>query len=168
MPPAAIGFPVIITLLIPFRYYFGPKWFTPGELAILDAPTANSPAVMVSIGSDLERVTGEGLEVAPDTGIAGTMYRKRRNSFGRSRSTSRVGPMVSPTKERFGSSIKKTDTSKSGAIPAPADTPDSAAEAGTLGSTEEEDREDRLNMWRVRSRREDDEAHIQNLTSIRR
>ena len=27
---------------------------------------------MVSIGSDLSRVTGEGLEVAPDTGIAGT------------------------------------------------------------------------------------------------
>jgi len=70
---AAIGFPVIIIALIPLRYYFGPKWFTPTELAILDAPTANSAAVMVSIGSDLERVTGEGKEVAEDTGIAGTL-----------------------------------------------------------------------------------------------
>jgi len=70
---AAIGFPVIITLLIPLRYYFGPKWFSPEDLAILDAPTANSPAVMVSIGSDLSRVTGEGKVVAEDTGIAGTL-----------------------------------------------------------------------------------------------
>lgn len=107
---AAIGFPVIITLLIPFRYYFGPRWFTPAELAILDAPTANSNAVMVSIGSDLARVTGDGLEVAPDTGIAGSKAR------------------------------------------AP-------------GGTKEADR---LAAWRVRSRDEEDDAHIQNLTSIRR
>jgi hypothetical protein len=106
---AAIGFPVIITLLIPLRFYFGPKWFTPAELAILDAPTANSPAVMVSIGSDLSRVTGEGKEVAEDTGIAGTLYK-----------------------------------TKSG------------------------DESDRLNLYRIKSRHEDDEAHIQNMTSIRR
>jgi len=158
---AAIGFPVIIILLIPFRYYFGPRWFSPGELAVLDAPTANSPAVMVSIGSDLERVTGEGLEVAPDTGIAGTRYRMRRNSFGRARtrSTSRAGPM-SPTGERFGSHPKRMNSSPLAENP-------EIAESGQA-TTEEEAREDRLAAWRVRSRREDDEAHVQNVTSIRR
>lgn len=107
---AAIGFPVIITALIPLRYYFGPKWFTPAELAILDAPTANSPAVMVSIGSDLSRVTGEGKEVAEDTGLAGSLAH----------------------------------------------------------ATSGDDDADRLNLYRLRSRQEDDEAHVQNITSIRR
>ena len=107
---AAIGFPVIIILLIPFRYYFGKRWFTPGELAILDAPTANSAAVMVSIGSDLARVTGQGLEVAPDTGIAGSRAK---------------------------------------------------AESGSREA-------DRLHVWRVRSKQEEDDSHIQNVGSIRR
>ena len=105
---AAIGFPVIIILLIPLRYYYGPKWFSPAELAILDAPTANSAAVMVSIGSDLERVTGEGREVADDTGIAGTLAKG------------------------------------------------------------EDGKPDMQAAYRVRSRQEDDDAHINNITSIRR
>lgn len=113
-PSAAIGFPVIITLLIPLRYYFGPKWFTPEDLAILDAPTANSPAVMVSIGSDLSRVTGEGKEVAEDTGIAGSL-----------------------------------------AKPSPS-------------ADEEKAHLERLNLYRIRSRQEDDQAHIQSVTNIRR
>lgn len=121
--PAAIGFPVIIILLIPLRYYFGPKWFTPRQLSVLDAPTANSPAVMVSIGSDLSRVTGEGLHVAPDTGIEGSLGTKR------------------------------TKAEKSG---------DEAADNA------DEERLERLALWRSRSRREDDEAHVQNVTSIRR
>jgi len=105
---AAIGFPLIIIVLIPLRTHYAPKWFTPAELAILDAPTANSAAVMVSIGSDLARVTGEGKEVAEDTGIAGTLAR------------------------------------------------------GQDGE------EDRLTAYRVRSRQEEQDAHINNVTSIRR
>lgn len=111
---AAIGFPVIITLLIPLRYYFGPKWFSPEDLAILDAPTANSPAVMVSIGSDLARVTGEGKVVAEDTGIAGTLSK------------------------------------------------------ATSGDEEQGQLKRRLSLYQIRSRQEEDAAHIQNVTSIRR
>ncbi|KAI5476911.1 inorganic anion exchanger, partial [Pseudohyphozyma bogoriensis] len=50
---AGIGFPVIITVLIPLRHIYGPKWFTLEELSILDAPTANSEAVLVSLGGPL-------------------------------------------------------------------------------------------------------------------
>ncbi|GAB1211764.1 hypothetical protein ATERTT37_000888 [Aspergillus terreus] len=46
---AAIGFPVIILLLIPVRAFLMPRWFTPEELAALDAPTA-SPFTMESVG----------------------------------------------------------------------------------------------------------------------
>ncbi|KAM0750331.1 hypothetical protein T439DRAFT_381031 [Meredithblackwellia eburnea MCA 4105] len=50
---AGIGFPVIITILIPVRYFIIPKYVTPEELDILDAPTANSAAVLVSLGGPL-------------------------------------------------------------------------------------------------------------------
>jgi hypothetical protein len=46
---AAIGFPVIILLLIPVRTFLLPKWFTREELAALDGPTA-SPFTMESVG----------------------------------------------------------------------------------------------------------------------
>jgi hypothetical protein len=46
---AAIGFPVIILLLIPIRTFVLPRWFTRDELAALDAPTA-SPFTMESVG----------------------------------------------------------------------------------------------------------------------
>jgi len=46
---AAIGFPVIILLLIPVRSFILPKWFTREELAALDGPTA-SPFTMESVG----------------------------------------------------------------------------------------------------------------------
>lgn len=46
---AAIGFPIIILLLIPFRTWLMPKWFRDEELRILDAPTAG-PFVMESVG----------------------------------------------------------------------------------------------------------------------
>ncbi|KAI9759935.1 MAG: hypothetical protein M4579_001968 [Chaenotheca gracillima] len=48
---AAIGFPIIILLLIPFRTFIMPKYFKPEELAILDAPTA-SPFTMESVGGN--------------------------------------------------------------------------------------------------------------------
>ncbi|KAI3627049.1 hypothetical protein CBS14141_001050 [Malassezia furfur] len=47
---AAIGFPVIIILMIPCRVYFVPRLFEPHELETLDAPTATAPAVMCSLG----------------------------------------------------------------------------------------------------------------------
>ena len=47
---AAIGFPIIITCMIPCRAFLVPKMFAAEELAALDAPTADAPAVMVSLG----------------------------------------------------------------------------------------------------------------------
>ncbi|EXJ82355.1 hypothetical protein A1O3_06168 [Capronia epimyces CBS 606.96] len=46
---AAIGFPVIILLLIPVRTWLMPKWFRDEELRALDAPTAGA-FVMESVG----------------------------------------------------------------------------------------------------------------------
>ncbi|KAH8821758.1 HCO3 transporter family-domain-containing protein [Xylogone sp. PMI_703] len=48
---AAVGFPIIILLLIPVRAFILPKWFKPEELSILDAPTA-SPFTMISVGGN--------------------------------------------------------------------------------------------------------------------
>ncbi|TKY87094.1 hypothetical protein EX895_003771 [Sporisorium graminicola] len=74
---AGIGFPVIITLLIPVRYYLVPRWFSPLELKILDAPTADADGTLASLGHEPERVTGRGVEVALDTKIAGSLYHKK-------------------------------------------------------------------------------------------
>ncbi|SPO21883.1 related to BOR1 - boron efflux transporter [Ustilago trichophora] len=74
---AGIGFPVIITLLIPVRYFLVPKWFSPLELKILDAPTADADGVLASLGHEPERVTGRGVEIALDTKIAGELYYKK-------------------------------------------------------------------------------------------
>ncbi|PWN22694.1 hypothetical protein BCV69DRAFT_244614, partial [Microstroma glucosiphilum] len=71
---AGIGFPVLITLLIPFRYWIVPKWFSPLELRVLDAPTADAAGVLASIGHESERCTGIGCKIAADTKIAGTEY----------------------------------------------------------------------------------------------
>ncbi|KAF6767125.1 Bicarbonate transporter, C-terminal [Kalmanozyma brasiliensis GHG001] len=74
---AGIGFPVIITLLIPVRYWVVPRWFSPLELKILDAPTADADGVLASLGHEPERVTGRGVEIALDTKIAGELYSKK-------------------------------------------------------------------------------------------
>jgi hypothetical protein len=61
---AAIGFPIIILLLIPVRTWILPKFFTPDELRALDAPTA-SPFTMESVGGNY----GETLEgTSPSSG----------------------------------------------------------------------------------------------------
>jgi hypothetical protein len=54
---AAIGFPIIILLLIPARTWIIPKFFSADELRALDAPTA-SPFTMESVGGNY----GETLE----------------------------------------------------------------------------------------------------------
>jgi hypothetical protein len=51
---AAIGFPVIICLLIPTRLYIVPRFFSNEELSILDAPTASADVVLESIGGSLK------------------------------------------------------------------------------------------------------------------
>ena len=56
---AAIGFPIIILLMIPCRVYVVPKLFSGKDLALLDAPTANAPAVMVSLGPNEAEIDTE-------------------------------------------------------------------------------------------------------------
>jgi len=58
---AAVGFPIIILLLIPVRTFVLPKWFTAEELGLLDAPTA-SPFTMISVGGNY----GENADDATD------------------------------------------------------------------------------------------------------
>ncbi|USP80751.1 hypothetical protein yc1106_08025 [Curvularia clavata] len=48
---AAIGFPVFILLYIPMRTWLMPRFFSPQELGVLDAPTA-SPFTMESVGGN--------------------------------------------------------------------------------------------------------------------
>ncbi|KAF3025412.1 hypothetical protein E8E15_010075 [Penicillium rubens] len=47
---AAIGFPVLIIALIPFRVFIIPRWFSGDELHVLDDMTANNKAVLASLG----------------------------------------------------------------------------------------------------------------------
>ncbi|KAL2074334.1 hypothetical protein VTL71DRAFT_8112 [Oculimacula yallundae] len=47
---AAIGFPVLVCILIPFRWKTMPKWFTVKELEIMDDLTANNEVVLASFG----------------------------------------------------------------------------------------------------------------------
>jgi hypothetical protein len=51
----AIGFPVVITLLIPFRWVVIPKMFTVRELEVMDALTADNPVVLASLGGAPEQ-----------------------------------------------------------------------------------------------------------------
>ncbi|WFC97689.1 hypothetical protein MYAM1_000408 [Malassezia yamatoensis] len=57
---AAIGFPVIIILMIPCRVYCIPHLFKPDELEVLDAQTASAPAVMCSLGTSSKHVPKTG------------------------------------------------------------------------------------------------------------
>lgn len=47
---AAIGFPVLVILLIPLRIKLIPRWFTLKELQILDDFTATNKTVLASLG----------------------------------------------------------------------------------------------------------------------
>jgi hypothetical protein len=67
---AAIGFPVLIIALIPFRTFLMPKWFTGHELSVLDALTANNPAVLVSFGGTPAGMKGTN-EEEPTNGVDG-------------------------------------------------------------------------------------------------
>lgn len=58
---AAIAFPIIILILVPIRTFLLPKYFTPEELSILDAPTA-SPFTMESVGGNHGQVIATPLD----------------------------------------------------------------------------------------------------------
>ncbi|GIJ82159.1 hypothetical protein Asppvi_000664 [Aspergillus pseudoviridinutans] len=47
---AAIGFPILIIALIPFRAWVMPRWFSAEELDVMDDLTANNSAVLASLG----------------------------------------------------------------------------------------------------------------------
>lgn len=47
---AAIGFPVLVCLLIPFRWIWMPRWFSVRDLEIMDDLTANNRIVLASLG----------------------------------------------------------------------------------------------------------------------
>ena len=52
---AAIGFPIIILLLVPVRTFLLPRYFTQEELSLLDAPTA-SPFTMESVDGNFGEI----------------------------------------------------------------------------------------------------------------
>ncbi|RAL07352.1 anion exchange family protein [Aspergillus homomorphus CBS 101889] len=47
---AAIGFPILIIALIPFRVWVMPKWFSKDDLDVLDDLTADNSTVLASLG----------------------------------------------------------------------------------------------------------------------
>lgn len=72
---AAVGFPVVILALIPVRAAVLPRWFTPLELSILDAPTAG-PFAMESVGGsyggeESDETNEDGLAGRGGTGVVG-------------------------------------------------------------------------------------------------
>lgn len=73
---AAIGFPIIILLLVPVRTFLLPRYFSADELALLDAPTA-SPFTMESVGGVFgkdgagELTAGGGVQGLRSTGSNG-------------------------------------------------------------------------------------------------
>jgi hypothetical protein len=64
---AAIGFPIVILLLVPIRTFLLPKYFTREELSLLDSPTA-SPFTMESVGGNFDEEDDETLPVARTPG----------------------------------------------------------------------------------------------------
>lgn len=85
---AAVGFPVFIFALIPVRALLLPRWFTPQELGLLDAPTA-SPFTMESVGGtygvvEEERDEEQGVEEKDGAGgeSSGTDGRNGRSGGG--------------------------------------------------------------------------------------
>ena len=81
---AAIGFPIIILLLIPVRTFLLPKYFTTEELSILDAPTA-SPFTMESVGGNF----GEDVETLTVAPLEQTMSKEDMSRLVEENSTER-------------------------------------------------------------------------------
>lgn len=84
---AAIGFPVLIMLLMPLRILYMPKWFELEELQILDDFTATNPAILASLGGqpalpETTRIEDWGLERRASEAKHG-VARQRAGSFHR-------------------------------------------------------------------------------------
>ncbi|GLB07825.1 boron transporter 4 [Aspergillus tubingensis] len=60
---AAIGFPILIIGLIPFRVWVMPRWFGVEELGVLDGLTADGEAVLCSLGGPPRFPGEEGIVV---------------------------------------------------------------------------------------------------------
>ncbi|KGO64371.1 Bicarbonate transporter, C-terminal [Penicillium italicum] len=81
---AAIGFPVLIIALIPFRVWIIPKWFSEDEIGVLDDLTANNKAVLASLGGP-PKFPGE--KRLQDYGIE-RRYSERKRGISRQRAGS--------------------------------------------------------------------------------
>jgi boron transporter len=73
---AAIGFPVIVTALIPFRVFIIPKVFEGWELEILDSLTATNEVVLASLGG--RPIISEEMEMRADDGGEGGISPEKR------------------------------------------------------------------------------------------
>jgi hypothetical protein len=71
---AAIGFPVLVMLLIPLRILLLPRWFNLKELQVLDDFTATNKIVLASLG---------GKPVLPEHSKADEWGLERRHSEAR-------------------------------------------------------------------------------------
>lgn len=104
---AAIGFPVFILLYIPMRTFLMPRFFTPSELNILDAPTA-SPFTMESVGGNhgqaAEASSNELLEEAERGESEGVLRQRRGSAVG---SSSRRGMSFRSREEGGGGALGK-------------------------------------------------------------
>lgn len=96
---AAVGFPVIILLLIPVRTWLLPRWFSEAELQALDSPTA-SKFTMISVGGNYGE-TGEDVVDSASEGILGgdTAERgegrvRRRGSWRGEEGSGRMGESI--------------------------------------------------------------------------
>ncbi|KAL4923485.1 anion exchange family protein [Aspergillus undulatus] len=88
---AAIGFPVLIIALIPFRVWVVPRWFSERELGVLDDLTADNGAVLRSLGgpprfpSARAMVDGEGAGREVEEGSYGLARRYSEQTRGATR-----------------------------------------------------------------------------------
>ncbi|KAH1663480.1 hypothetical protein KXW65_007846 [Aspergillus fumigatus] len=76
---AAIGFPILIIALIPFRVWIMPRWFSVEELDVMDDLTANNSAVLASLGGP-SQFPGQ-----PDNEMFGLERRYSEQRFGSTR-----------------------------------------------------------------------------------
>lgn len=76
---AAIGFPILIIALIPFRVWIMPRWFSVEELDVMDDLTANNSAVLASLGGP-PQFPGQ-----PDNEMFGLERRYSEQRFGSTR-----------------------------------------------------------------------------------
>ncbi|KAF2183215.1 hypothetical protein K469DRAFT_583817 [Zopfia rhizophila CBS 207.26] len=91
---AAIGFPLLIIALIPFRKFVMPKWFSNRELAVLDGLTVNNKAVLASLGGPPE-MEGAEEESGERGGLdEGEEELRRRSSRSRSAVRQRAGSIT--------------------------------------------------------------------------